>query len=321
MLRFWFCAVALLLAGFSDHAAADEWPTRPIRVIVPYTAGSATDIIPRTVFAEVQKHLGQPIIVENRPGAGSTIGTAQVAKADPDGYTFLVAASAYTTLPLIFPNIAYDPLNDLTGVIPLANSPNVLVVTPGKGIKSVTELVAAARAKPGDMNYVTIGPGSAAHFNAERFRFVAKFEAQPVSYKGSPEGLTDVMTGRVDFYFAPLLPALPLIRDGKLVALAVSSTERSPELPDVPTTTEAGFPGSEYNFWFGMFAPAKTPPRILARLYAETAKALRDPGVQDRLKKLGVQPMPMTSAQFNNYVRNEMKQNAELAKAVGIKPQ
>ncbi len=316
------CAIALLLlTGLCNSATADNWPTRPIRVIVPYPPGSATDIIPRTVFAEVQKQLGQPIIIENRPGVGSTLGTAAVAKAEPDGYTFLVAASAYTTLPLIFPNLTYDPVNDLTGVIPLANSPTVLVVTPNKGIKTIGELVAAARAKPGAMNYVTIGPGSAAHFATERFRFVAKFEAQPVSYKGSPEGLTDVMTGRVDFYFSPLLPALPLIRDGRLTALAVSSAERALDLPDVPTTIEAGYPNSEYNFWFGMFAPAKTPPETLQRLYDETAKVLRDPSVQEKLKKLGVQPMPMTSAQFNDYVRKELIQNAQLAKAVGIKPQ
>ncbi len=315
----WICALALLLTGVCTQVWADNWPSRPIRVIVPYPPGSATDIIPRTVFAEVQKQLGQPIVIENRPGAGSTIGTAAVAKAEPDGYTFLVAASAYTTLPLIFPNITYDPVKDLTGVIPLANSPTVLVVAPAKGIKTVGDLVAAARANPGAMNYVTIGPGSAAHFATERFRFVAKFEAQPVSYKGSPEGLTDVMTGRVDFYFSPLLPALPLIRDGRLVALAVSNAQRSPDLPNVPTTIEAGFPSSEYDFWFGVFAPSKTPSDILKRFYEETAKALRDPGVQDRLKKLGQQPMPMTPQQFNEYVQNELKQNAELAKAAGIK--
>lgn len=317
----WIYAAALLLIGFCSQASADNWPTKPIRVIVPYTAGSATDIIPRTVFAEVQKQLGQTFIIENRPGAASTLGTAAVAKAEPDGYTILVAASAYTTTPLIFPNIPYDAVTDLTGVIPLANMSNVLVVSADKGIKSVKDFVAAARAKPGSMNYVTIGAGSAAHFNAERFRFAAKFEAQPVSYKGSPEGLMDVMTGRVDFYFSPLLPALPLIRDGKLIALAVSSMERSLDLPDVPTTLEAGFPNSEYNFWFGVFAPSKTPPAIIQRLYEETAKALREPSVQERLKKLGVQPMPMTPAQFNAFVRKELKQNAELVKAAGIKLQ
>jgi tripartite-type tricarboxylate transporter receptor subunit TctC len=313
------CAIALLFMGCCTQSSAESWPTKPIRAIVPYSPGSATDIIPRTVFAQVQKQLGQPIIVENRPGAASTIGTASVAKSEPDGYTILVAASAYTTVPLMFANISYDPLRDLSAVIPLGNMANVLVVSPNKGIRTIAEFVTGARARHGDMNYVTIGMGSAAHFNSERFRLAAKFEAQPVSYKGSPEGLIDVMTGRVDFYFSPLLPALSLIRDGKLLALAVSSLERSPDLLDVPTTIEAGFQNSEYNFWFGVFVPAKTQPEIVQRLYKEIAKALHDPEVREKLTKLGVQPMPMTPTQFNEYVRKELEQNAELVKAAGIK--
>jgi tripartite-type tricarboxylate transporter receptor subunit TctC len=313
------CAIALLLIGFYTQASAESWPTKPIRAIVPYSPGSATDIIPRTIFAQVQKQLGQPIIIENRPGGASTIGTATVARSEPDGYTFLVASSAYTTVPLTFANVPYDPLRDFSAVIPLANMANVLVISPAKGIKTVGEFVTAARARRGAMNYVTIGAGSAAHLNSERFRLAANFEAQPISYKGSPEGLTDVMTGRVDFYFSPLLPALSLIRDGRLTALAVSSLERSPDLPDVPTTIEAGFPNSEYNFWFGVFAPAKTPPEIIQRLYEETTKALHDPDVREKLAKLGVQPMPKTPAQFDEYVRKELEQNAVLVKAAGIK--
>jgi len=330
----WLGAIALLLLSiciqscpqsfpqlFSQSWAAENWPTKPIRVIVPYSPGSATDIIPRKVFAKVQEQLGQPIIVENRPGASSTIGTAAVAKAEPDGYTILVASSAYTIVPLTVVNIPYDPLRDLSAVIPLANMANVLVVDPNKRIKTIGEFVTAARARHGAMNYVTIGEGSAAHLNSVRFLRAAGFEAQPIPYQGSPAGLMDVMTGRVDFYFCPLLPTLSLIRDGKLTALAVSSSERSPELPDVPTTTEAGFPNSEYNFWFGVFAPAPTPRAIIQRLYQEIAKALRDPGVKEELAKLGVQPMPMTPAQFDEYVRNELEQNAELVKAIGIKAQ
>jgi tripartite-type tricarboxylate transporter receptor subunit TctC len=198
---------------------------------------------------------------------------------------------------------------------------NVLVISPDKGIKTVGDFVIAARAKSGSMNYVTIGAGSAAHLNSERFRLAAHFEAQPIPFKGSPAGLTEVVAGRVDFYFCPLLPALSLIRDGKLTALAVSSSQRAPNLPNVPTTVEAGFPNSEYNFWFGVFAPAKTPPEIIQRLYEEIAKALQDPGVREKLAKLAVQPMPMTPAQFNDYVRKELEQNAELVKAAGIKPQ
>ena len=321
MSKRWFCTIALLLMSFSTQSWAQSWPTKPIRAIVPYSPGSATDIIPRTVFAKVQEQLGQPIIVENRPGASSTIGTAAVAKAEPDGYTILVASSAYTIVPLTIANLPYDPLRDLAAVTPLANMANVLVVAPNKGTKTVGEFVTAARARHGLMNYVTIGEGSAAHLNSVRFLRAAGFEAQQIPYKGSPAGLTDVMTGRVDFYFSPLLPALSLIRDGKLTALAVSSLQRSQELPNVPTTTEAGFPNSEYNFWFGVFAPAKTPPAIIQRLYEEIAKALNDSSVKEILAKLGVQPMPMTPAQFDGYVRKELEQNAVLVKAAGIKAQ
>ena len=317
----WLVTLTALLIGFSAPSFAEDWPTRPIRAIVPFTPGSATDIIPRTVFAEVQKQLGQPIIIENRVGAGGTIGIAAAAKAVPDGYTILVASSAYTTVPTTYANLPYDPLHDLYAVIPLANMANVLVVSPDKGMKTVNDFVTQARTRQGSMNYVTLGIGSAAHLNAERFRLAAKFDAQPVSYKGAPEGLTEVMTGRIDFYFSPLLPALALIRDGKLKALAVSSLERSPELPEVPTTNEAGFPNSEYNFWFGVFVPAKTPPEIVQRLYQEIDKALRNPDVREKLAKLGVQPMPMTSAQFADYVRNELDQNTLLANSIGIKPQ
>jgi len=315
------CALALFSLGLCAQASAETWPAKPIRVIVPYTAGSATDIIPRTVFAKMQEQLGQALVVENRPGGATAVGTAAVARAEPDGYTLLVHSSAYTIVPLTFANVPYDPQRDLTAVIPLGNTANVLVVAPDKGFKTVAEFVRAARARNGSMNYVTIGPGSAAHLNSERFRLSAGFEAQPVFYKGSPEGLIDVMTGRVDFYFSPLLPALSLIRDGRLVALAVSSTERSADLPDVPTTIEAGYKDSEYNFWFGMFAPAKTPRPIVEQLHAEAAKALADPAVKEKLAKLGVQPMPKTPQQFDDYVRLELEQNAALVKAAGINVQ
>jgi len=315
------CAIALLSVSFLSQSMAQSWPTRPIRAIVPYSPGSATDIIPRAVFAKVQEQLGQPIIVENRPGGSSTIGTAAVVKAEPDGYTILVASSAYTIVPSTVANLPYDPLRDLSSVIPLANMANVLVISPQKGIKTVGEFVAAARAQHGSLNYVTIGEGSAAQLNSERFLRAADFKAEPIPYKGSPAGLTDVMTGRVDFYFSPLLPALPQIKDGRLVALAVSSTHRSADLPDVPTTLEAGFKNSEYDFWFGVFAPSKTPRAIIERLNWEVTKALEDPAVKDKLTKLGVQPMPMTAQQFDDYVRGELEQNAALVKAAGIKVQ
>jgi len=315
----WNCTIVLLLVGFSAAASAQTWPSKPIRALVPYSAGSASDIIPRTVFAAAEKQLGQPIIVENRAGGGSVIGTGAVAKAAADGYTILSTSSAFTIVPVTVANLSYDPLHDFAAVIPLANMANVLVVSPAKGIKTVGDLVAYARAHPGAVNYVTIGTGSAAHVNSERFRLSAHFEAQPVSYKGSPEGLLDVMTGRVDFYFSPLLPALSLIRSGSLVALAVSSTKRDPQLPDVPTTLELGFANSEYNFWFGVFAPSRTPPAIITRLHDEIAAALENPSVKEKLATLGVQPISMTAAEFDAYVRQELEQNKALVNAIGMK--
>jgi tripartite-type tricarboxylate transporter receptor subunit TctC len=313
------CAIVLLLLGFSAAASGQTWPSKSIRALVPYSAGSASDIIPRTVFAAAEKQLGQPIIVENRGGGGSIIGTAAVAKAAPDGYTILSTSSAFTIVPVTVANLSYDPLLDFAAVIPLANMANVLVVSPAKGIKTVGDLVAYARAHPNAMNYVTIGTGSAAHLNSERFRLSAHFEAQPVSYKGSPEGLLDVMTGRVDFYFSPLLPALPMIRSGSLLALAVSSARRDPQLPDVPTTLELGFTNSEYNFWFGVFAPSKTPPPIITRLHDEIAAALEDASVREKLRTLGVQPMSMSPGEFETYVRQELEENKALVSAIGIK--
>lgn len=321
MLRSRLCAIALILVGWCTASSAESWPSKPIRVIVPYSAGSASDIIPRTVLGEVEKQLGQSIVIENRTGGGSTIGTAAVAKADPDGYTLLSTSSAFTTVPLTVANLPYDPVRDFSAIIPLANMANVLIVSPTKGVKTLSDFVALMRSRAGAVNYVTIGPGSAAHLNAERFRLSAKFDAQPIPFRGAPEGVTEVMTGRVDFYFSPLLPALPMIRDGKVLALAVSSPTRSPDLPNVPTTLEAGYPNSEYNFWFGMFAPAKTPPDIIQRFSTEVAKALKDPGVSEKLAKLGVRPMPMSPAEFDTYVRKELEQNTALVKAANIKPQ
>ncbi len=302
-------------------AWAQAWPTKPVRVIVPFTPGSATDIMARTVAEKLTSQLGQPVVVENRPGAGGTIGEAIVAKADPDGYTLLVHSSSYTVTPSTYRNLSFDTLRDLTGVAPLGLLPNVLVISPSKGIRSVTALVAAAKAKPGAMNAATIGIGSATHLNAERFRLGAGIDVVAVPFKGTPEALTEVITGRVDYYFCPVNAALPHVKDGKLLALAVGSTTRSIALPDLPTTLEAGIPNSDYNFWVGMFAPAKTPRATIDRLYRETVKALHAADARDKLAKLGAEPMEYSPEQFNAYLRKEIESNAALVKAAGIKPQ
>jgi tripartite-type tricarboxylate transporter receptor subunit TctC len=300
-------------------AWAQAWPAKPIRVIVPFTPGSGTDIIARTVSEKLSPQLGQPIVIENRPGAGGTIGGAVVAKSEPDGYTLFVHSSSYTVTPSTYKDLPYDTLRDLTGVIPLGLLPNVLVMAPSKGIRSVKELVAAAKAKPGVLNSASVGVGSATHLNAERFRLGAGIDTVNIPFKGSPEALTEIVTGRVDFYFCPVNAVLPLLKDGKLVALAVGSSKRSLALPDLPTTLEAGVPNSDYNFWVGMFAPSKTPHETIDRLYQETAKALHSGQVREKMARLGAEPMEYTPDQFNAYIRGEIASNAALVKAAGIK--
>jgi len=321
----WRCVVSILAAVFlisigalSPPAFAQSWPTKPLRVVVPVTAGSAIDIIARTVSDQLATRLGQPVVVENRTGAGGSIGAASVAKADPDGYTILVHSSAHVIAPSTFPNLPYDPARDFSGVMPLANVPLVLIVAPEK-YKTIGDLVAYAKAKPGGINYATVGAGAAAHLTAERFRLSAGFTAQQIPFRGAPEAITEVMAGRVDFFFSPTLPTLPLLRDGKIAALAVSSSRRASALPDVPTTVEAGYADSDYNFWIGMFVPAKTPRDVVDRLYRETAQVLQSAGVQQKLKALGAEPMAMTPEKFDAFLRDEIAMNANLVKAAGIK--
>jgi tripartite-type tricarboxylate transporter receptor subunit TctC len=309
----------LALSALCTGVQAQTWPTKPIRIIVPFTPGSGTDIIARTVSEKLSPQLGQPIVIENRPGAGGTIGGAIVAKSEPDGYTLFVHSSSYTVTPSTYKDLPYDTLRDLTGVVPLGLLPNVLVMAPSKGIRSVKELVAAAKAKPGVLNSASVGVGSATHLNAERFRLGAGIDTVNIPFKGSPEALTEIVTGRVDFYFCPVNAVLPLLKDGKLVALAVGSSKRSLALPQLPTTLEAGVPNSDYNFWVGMFAPAKTPKETINRLYQETAKALHSEQVREKMSRLGAEPMDYNPEQFNTYIRGEIAANAALVKAAGIK--
>jgi tripartite-type tricarboxylate transporter receptor subunit TctC len=312
-------AAATLLAGFA--AAQGAYPSKPIRVIVPFTAGSATDTMARTVGDAMAKSMGQPIVIDNKPGAGGTIGAAQVAKSDPDGYTILVHSAGHTLNPAIYPNLPYDTVKDLTGVTPLASLANVMVVSPQRGWKTVADVVKEAKAKPGQLNYASAGVGSATHLNAEKFKLQAGLEALHVPFKGTPEALSDVIGGRSEWFFGPMSAALPLVKDGKLLALAVSTPQRSPLLPNVPTTVEAGVPGSEYIFWVGMFVPSATPPAVVKRLNEEVAKALASAEVKERLSKLGAEPFPMPQDQFNAFVKTEMEAAAKIAKAANLKAQ
>jgi tripartite-type tricarboxylate transporter receptor subunit TctC len=311
-------AALLVAVHWSALGQAPGWPVKPVHIVVSLSPGSATDILARTVSERLSAELGQPVIVENRPGASTTIAAGLVAKAEPDGYTVLATSSAHTVAPFLYPGLAYDTARDLAAVTPLANLPTVLVVPPSKGFRTLADLVSAARARPGSINF-----GSAAastQLNAERFRRSAKIEAVHIPFKGAPEALTEVVAGRLDFYFSPIAPALPLLRGGKVLALAVGSAQRASILPDVPTTIEAGFPDSDYNFWVGLFAPAKTPRAVVEHLYRATTAGLQAPEVRERLPKLGAEPMAMTPEQFDALVRDELRTNAVLVKAAGITP-
>ena len=318
MKRFIFFAMSLLAVG---SALAQGYPSKPIKFLVPFTAGSGTDLIARSIADTMSKSMGQPIVIENKPGAGGTIAAGQVAKGEADGYTVLVHSSGHALNPAIYSTIGYDTLRDLTGITPLAALPNVLVVNPAKGWKSVADLVAAARAKPGQLNYASAGVGSATHLNAEKFRLQAGIEALHVPYKGTPEAMTNVIGGSNDWFFAPLASALPLVKDGKLQALAVSTPARSPALPQVPTTVEAGVAGSDYTFWVGMIVASATPAPVVKRLHEEALKAMAHPEVKERMNKLGAEPFPLSVEAFNAFIKTEVDAAARIAKAAGLKGQ
>jgi len=298
-------------------ALAQTWPSKPIRAIIPFAAGSATDVIPRVVFEPLSAQLGQPIVVENRGGAGTTIGAALVAKAEADGYTLLATSSAHTLVPTVYPSAPYDTAADFAAVVSLGSGPNVLVVSPAKDFKTAQDLVAAAKARPGSFNFASAGVGSATHLSAERFRMAAGFDAVHIPFRGGAEAITEVLAGRAEFYFCPLGTALPQVREGKLLALAVSSPRRAALLPDVPSVVEL-FPNSDYAFWIGVFMPAKTPRDIVDRFHREAVKTMQLPNVKERLETLGMDPMPLTPAQFDAHVRSEIASTGLLAKAAGL---
>jgi tripartite-type tricarboxylate transporter receptor subunit TctC len=315
-------AVSVPFAASAQSATStgsgQAYPNKPIRVIVPFAAGSTTDIIARAITDKMSQSMGQQLVVENKGGASGTIGQAQVATAAPDGYTIMIHSSSHTVSPHTFAKLPFDTLADFVPVTPISATPNVLVISPAKNMKTLKDLLTAARAKPGSMNFASAGQGSATHLNAEKFKLAAKIDAQNIPFKGSAEAVTEVVAGRVDYYFSPIAPVIGQIRNGQLVPLAVGSPKRAAALPDVPTTAEAGVPGSEFNFWIGMFAPAKTPAAIVERLQAEVVKALATPEVKDRFVALGADAWTLKPAEFDAYVREEIKTNAALVKAAGL---
>jgi tripartite-type tricarboxylate transporter receptor subunit TctC len=317
-----FLAASLLtvLGAGSPAAAAQDWPTRPVLVVSPFSAGSANDIVARLVLDQVGQQIGQAFVVENRPGGGGIVGVASVVRADPDGYTLLLSSASMSSAVILHSALPYDELHDLVPIAMLGAQPSVLVAAPGKNFNTVAELVAAAKARPGQLDFASAGIGSASHIAGERFRLAAGLQVQHIPYRGPVEALSDLMTGRIDFYFLPIAPALPLIKQGKVVALAVSTPARAQSLPDVPTIAEAGYPDAEYLFWGGISAPAKTPRVIVEKLNREVNKALAKSTIEEKLQHLGVQPQPMTPDQFAKFFADDVAAMIKLGKDANIAP-
>jgi len=314
---FW---AAGLLGSFGIAQAAEPWPTRTVTCIVPLGAGSGSDVMARIVLDKVSQQLGQTIIVENKPGAGGTIGTAFAVRAPADGYT-MVAYGALASAQALYPKLSYDTVRDLTPVAPLGQQPLVLIVNPDGPYKTAADLVAAIKAKPGALNYGTAGVGAASHFGASRLLMSIDGKAQAIPFKGAADSVTELMAQRVDFSIQPLSVALAQIKSGKLRALAVGQMTRSPSLPDVPTMVEAGLkPDAIYPYYAGVFVSSKTPNEISQKLHDEIAKALNEPSIKARVKQLGADPMPMTPTEFEAFLKAETASNATLIKAAGIKP-
>jgi tripartite-type tricarboxylate transporter receptor subunit TctC len=301
-------------------AVAQDWPARSVLVVSPFAAGSANDTVARVVLDQVGQQAGQPFVVENRPGGGGVVGVASVVRAEPDGYTLLLSSASMSSAVILHKSLPYDELRDLEPVAMLSTQPSVLVAAPGKGFRSVADLVAAAKARPGALNFASAGIGSASHIAGERFRLAAGLNVQHIPYRGPVEALADLMTGRIDFYFLPIAPALSLIEQGKVVALAVSTPQRVQLLPDVPTIAEAGYPNAEYLFWGGLSAPAKTPSTIVEKLNGEVNKALGMPAIKRKLQNLGVQPEPMTPDQFAKFFADDVAAMVKLGKDANITP-
>lgn len=308
--------VALVLLSFSAALAAQGFPSKTIRLVSGVTPGSASDTMARILAEKLAPILGQPVIVENRLGAGGLVGAKYVAQADPDGHTMMMYASAFTVSTLLNPGL--DP-KDLAPVATMATIPTVLVTTPTKGYKSAADLVAAAKASPGKVVCSTAGIGSATHMNLERFLFSAGIEVLQVHTKGAPDALIEVLAGRADCYFALIFQAQKMRDAGKVVALALGSPKRSALMPDVPTTVELGFAGSDYNFWLGVLISAKTPRAIVERLHREINAIVQSSEIRAQILKLGADPLTMSLAEFDAMIQAELISNAQLIKAAGIK--
>jgi tripartite-type tricarboxylate transporter receptor subunit TctC len=313
--------LAAALAAGAAPGLAQDFPNKPVRAIVSFTPGSATDIVGRIVTAKLSEYWGQPVVVENRSGAGGAIGSAAVSKSAPDGYTLLINSSAHTVNPAIFANLPYDTVKDFTDIAPLAIQPNVLVVGADSRFKTLGDLIGYAKANPGKLNFGHAGVGSGTHLNTEKLLAQAGATATVVPFKGTPEVVAAILSGSVDCYWVPISAGLANIRAGKLRALAVSTGKRNPQLPDLPTTAEAGVKGAETALWFGLWGPPGMSKDLVAKLSADVRKAVADPGVREKLLNLGNDTLDMTPEQFSGFIREEIDVNKRILAAAGVKPQ
>jgi tripartite-type tricarboxylate transporter receptor subunit TctC len=311
----------LVAAAFSATVAAQTFPNKPVRLVISFTPGSSTDIIGRAVAAKLQEMWGQPVVAENRVGAGGTIGSKVVVDSAPDGYTLLANSSAHVANPGIYAKMPYDTLKDLTNLALLGGGPNVLISSPDSGLKNLGDFVKAAKAAPGKLNFASAGIGSGTHFNIEKLKIATGVDVTHVPYKGTPEAIADTIGNRTCCYWAPLNAALPHVNGGKAVALAVSSAQRSPLLPNVPTVAEQGYAGFDYTLWVGLWGPANMPADLAAKINKDVNAALASPDLKERLQKLGTVPGSFSIAEFTAFVRKELEETQKILQAAGIKPQ
>lgn len=311
-------AMLITFAAAGAHAQTD-FPARPVRLIVAFTPGSETDFFARTVGQKLAEQWSQQVVVDNRPGAGGVIASRLVVGASPDGYTIFMHSMAHAITPAIYSKLPFDPLRDLAGISQVSGVPNVLVVPPAHGVRSVKELITLARQKPGSLTFGSAGVGSGMHINGEQFRLAADINVVHVPYKGGPEAITDALAGRIQFVFSPIGLALPFVRDKRLVALAVSPATRSPALPNVPTVAEAGVPGFDFDTWYGLFAPAATPRGVITQIAREVARVLASPDMKERFDARGAVTRPSSPEEFDRFVRAEFAKLSKVVAAAGIR--
>jgi tripartite-type tricarboxylate transporter receptor subunit TctC len=317
----WIAAVAAMVAATALPATAAEqkYPSRPIRMLVPFSAGSQTDILARWVGEKVLENWGQQVVVDNRPSAGGTIASEYVLAANPDGYTLMMVSTGHAGNATLYSKLSYNTVRDFSGISRVASVPNLLIVAPTLGPKTVKDLIAYAKARPGQINFSSAGIGSGTQINGEMFKLAAGIEATHVPYKGAPESLNETATGRVHFTFSPVVVAMGQAKAGRVTVLAVSTAKRSPLFPDVPTVAEAGIPGFEYDQWYGLLAAAKTPRPIVNQVNKEIVRILNLPDIKERMLTQGATPSPTTPEEFDAFIRSEVKRFAKILIAAGAR--